>query len=860
MRSRRWPVVILALLVVAAGWWELHGNTDEAGPVDAAATGRTSRPGQAVSSTGSGQVVGDAVLTAPASPDAPGSGLRVSIFASGQQLAGAEVQLFRRVERSADWLAMGGGSTDAAGAITLAAPPGDYLVTATGSGFARGYRPFIRPANEPLTQVRLDLIAGAALRGRVVARRSLEPVPQAAVALSPTLGPSSGRQLPLPDLARLTAVTDGRGLFLFDHVAPGRWRLEARAVGHAHAVLSDLAVPRPEDLRIELATTAAIEGTVTQGGAPVASALVRITGLTASVEVQSSRTGGYAAEVDPGSHHVTAEVPGAVGAAPHAILVAAGQTVRGVDVALGAPSTLAGTVTDASGPVAGALVVAAPFRETGGAVRTTSGADGSYQLPSLAPGTYAVKASQGGRSSADVGGVVVAPAARFHLDLALPAPTAIEGQVTEGNGPVAGALVTALDGWMRRDAPLAAPTALSARTDVAGKYRIDGVGAGRLRVAARRDERSPLSLESVDVEEGQTARVDLKLVSGGVLGGTVREVDGTPVPGALVAVLGQGPMPGGGLNQATADGDGAYLLPLPPGRHQLTAVRPELASLRLGRPAILGVAEVAMGQRSDLDLVLPPRPPGSVSGRVVEPGWAASAGASVWSGGPGAGLLLANADGEGMFTLPATGTDPVTVQGRNGGRTGATSVTPPQADVVLQLMPAAVIRGTLVGDPAPETFELTASVRGPPIWNPGNRLQFSGASFELDDQVPGQVALHVKSIDGRIGDASVAVAAGETATASVSLSPAATVTGRLVDAATGQPVARARVLLDGQYSRRGAVASDGTFSRIMGTGAHSLVVSAIGYHPLTVAVTARAEVPTDLGDVKLEAAAPQAGR
>jgi hypothetical protein len=363
-----------------------------------------------------------------------------------------------------------------------------------------------------------------------------------------------------------------------------------------------------------------------------------------------------------------------------------------------------------------------------------------------------------------------------------------------------------------------------------------------------------VSLGSVDVEAGETAHADLVLVSGGLVAGTVREADGTPVPGALVAALDAGPgqgQPGMGLRPTTADADGAYLLPLAAGSHGLTALRPEEAGGRMGRPQVLARVEVTVGQRSDLDLVLPPRPAATLVGLVLEPGGAPSVGATVWTGGAGAGLQLATADGEGRFTLAAPGSDPVTVRSRNGGRAATLTTTPPQAGLVVQLLPAATIQGVLVGDPAPETFELTSTVRGLPFGGPPTQLQFGGAAFLLEDQLPGEVALHVRTSDGRIGDASATVAAAETASVAVALSLAASVTGRLVDAATGAPLTRARLLLDGQPSRRGAVGADGRFSRVMGVGPHTLTAQAAGYQPLAASVTARAEAPVDLGDLAL---------
>ena len=134
--------------------------------------------------------------------------------------------------------------------------------------------------------------------------------------------------------------------------------------------------------------------------------------------------------------------------------------------------------------------------------------------------------------------------------------------------------------------------------------------------------------------------------------------------------------------------------------------------------------------------------------------------------------------------------------------------------------------------------------------------QFANATFDLDDVAPGQIALHVKTADGRVGDAQVSAGAGESKAVEVLLSPACTVTGRLVDAATGKALTRARVLVDGTASRRYGVGATGRFTRIASEGDHQVSAAALGYSPVTVTARARPDAPVDLGDIPMVAAAP----
>jgi hypothetical protein len=177
--------------------------------------------------------------------------------------------------------------------------------------------------------------------------------------------------------------------------------------------------------------------------------------------------------------------------------------------------------------------------------------------------------------------------------------------------------------------------------------------------------------------------------------------------------------------------------------------------------------------------------------------------------------------------------------------------------VVVQLQSPAEVQGKLLGDPSPETFSLTSSTTGAvPIGGP-SQSQFVGSAFTLQDVASGVVTLHATTDDGRVGDAQVTVAPGEEKSVDVVLSPAATVTGRVVDASTGQPVTRGRILVDG-VARRGSIGTDGRFSRTVSAGDHQIGVNAPGYVALSRAVSARAGAPNDIGDFQLSPAPGQA--
>lgn len=840
---------------------------------DGGATGRSSASGAPPRESGSDRAV-SAPTPAPPAGEPPGAeappaegALRVLVTAGGRPVEGAEVRLDRRVPgwRGAGggpWEPAGTGATDREGILSLPAAPGAYLVSASARGMAMAWVRVTRPAGEAVTRAELALAAGASLSGRTVERRRGDPVPLATVVLTPAEGPGRLRRVTLPDELRTFTTSDERGDFRVSSLTPGRYDVEARAAGHATAFRRDVTVPSSAPLRLELAAAGTIEGVVSRGGRPVSGAEVVALGTGEPSSAQSGDRGAFALEVEPGVHRLVARVGGESGAPAHPVEVAAGAVVRGVEIRLSTGPVIAGQIRSSAGPVAGAAVVAAVQGDAAGARSALAGDDGSYEIAGLVPGAYTVSATAEGFAPATVAGIHLRVGDRFRLDLGLSRPTALAGTVTDGSGaPVSGALVTSTGPWptgggmgRARGPGREGPASLAAVTDLSGRFRIEGMEPGRLRLSARKD--AGWASTVVEVGEGETGRADLTLVEGGMVSGVVRDSSGSPVPSVTVAALLDGrPARPGESDVATTDAAGGYRLALAPGAYGLAALRPT-GTFRRGRPPVLAKVTVTVGQPVQADLVLPDEPAATLWGHVVEPGGAPSAGAFVWAGTLGPGMQATQADAEGAFGLsPAAGTE-VSIAARNGGRAVSASATPPASDMVLVLQPGATLHGDLAGDPAPESFTVTLGGQGIGAGPGPGAHQFAGASFDLDDVLPGAVSVHVRTGDGRVGDAEVSLASGGSANVAVPLSPAATIAGRLVDATTGQPVPRARVLVDGNASRRG-VGADGRFTRVVSVGAHEVTVLATGYARSSLSVNAGPQ-GVDLGDLKLQPGPPAA--
>lgn len=274
-------------------------------------------------------------------------------------------------------------------------------------------------------------------------------------------------------------------------------------------------------------------------------------------------------------------------------LRAAEEGAPPLELALASGGRIDVTVEDLGGaPVVGARVRFArrdsstpgqPWRgpwETGGA----TGLDGRVELGPLEPGTWGVQlASPIGSRDLEPVPVEVAEGGRHAAAIRVPPRVTVEGVVTQGRLPLAGAdLHLSLPESGGRsggpDAFLSGGSGrLSGLSSHGGRYRIEDVPVGEYQLLVSHPER--YMTQSFDLAvgpEGEVFDVELPLA---VLEGTVRFPDGRPAPGLLVdvrsadgrgAARGSGatlvedeegrlqPEWGGGQRRVRTDADGRY--------------------------------------------------------------------------------------------------------------------------------------------------------------------------------------------------------------------------------------------------------------------------------------------------------------
>lgn len=258
-----------------------------------------------------------------------------------------------------------------------------------------------------------------------------------------------------------------------------------------------------------------------------------------------------------------------------------------VEVRLRPPAEITGSVTDASTgrPVPGAAIWHRPGEQTrsgpGGAfVLRTWLHRGRAQVGIAADGYEATSAMVTAErlGSADGVDIVLAPAAL------------LGGQVVDAAGrPVAGASLW-IEPTGRNGGWTIGPGTWKATSAADGSFFISGVASGNAyRLHAEANSYAPGIVAIPAASTGSMREpVRVVLTRGRLVQGTITDRQGTPIPGAEVALLPVAVTGTGGYSQniaarrtSTSDARGGFeFAGTPPGRHELTASHPEHVSVR----------------------------------------------------------------------------------------------------------------------------------------------------------------------------------------------------------------------------------------------------------------------------------------
>lgn len=306
-------------------------------------------------------------------------------------------------------------------------------------------------------------------------------------------------------------VTGADGRFVIDGLVPGRFRLRVTGAGLLPAELRYVPVPSDE-ARIVVARQVAIEGTVTDGGKPVANAPVGLRGdaIGGTIELRTNATGGFRFPNLPEGRYQLFAWQAALAARTVRVARLGAGPFGPVELRLEAASIVVGRVIDRDeGTGLQAAIELRPSGDDQAPRYARSGDDGVFRIEGVPNGRWIADAFVPGYQSP--GGVELA-AGHGIAELALTRGGAIEGRVLDGDGhPVAGATVRSLGAGQN-------PTEISTEVDRDKLRRFSGRTAAPVPVAA------PGALDA-----------DPQLIARGELGVLVGPIPPIPPPGAHVA-------------------------------------------------------------------------------------------------------------------------------------------------------------------------------------------------------------------------------------------------------------------------------------------------------------------------------------
>ena len=517
--------------------------------------------------------------------------------------------------------------TDALGQYEFSIEPGTWTVNASKPGYAQA-DPAMATITDTDMTTNLMLIPRASLVSGWVTDGQAG-LADASVTAMPLAGPS------------VTAATGPDGRFILS-LLPGTYRLEPTAEGHLPPEPLFFTLGRGEhyhDVELPMVPAdASIGGRITSDG------LIPLEGARVSngtVHTMTGADGRYRLELSAGGQHLEVSRAGFLSAWTAPILLAEGQHLSGVDLALyDHAGVLEGHVLCAGQPTGEARAVIEP---AGGAKGAAGGQGLTDQagkfVCSLSPGDYLISVRKPGLTGGEGGRSVTVRAGQrtvlepFYLEEHL---ARIGGTVVSRSTPLDGALVRLESLWPE------GPD-YSTLSDPDGRFVLEAAAGGSYVVTASRDGYLSAADTVLATQPGDVSQLTLQLEPcQSLIAGRITDTGGDPLEESLVMAGDSS-----AVYRTLSEGDGTYRLPLPAGRHQLRITRPGYAGRTSTVTAPLGATLAGR------DFALRPNPV-TVTGEVrdalsgfVLPGVLVTAAAADTTRGGSA-----RCDADGQFVIP----------------------------------------------------------------------------------------------------------------------------------------------------------------------------------------------------------------
>lgn len=477
---------------------------------------------------------------------------------------GHKLELFQRAEAPAEERVYA--SSDERGNFRVdGLAAGEYALEAHAPGHAQA---FLRSVRVPKTGLTVALQEAAVIEGFVVDAQG---------------NPASGAEVQVGGHVPQVATTGQGGGFSVE-VEAGQYTVSARRGDEAGSLDKPVSVAAGKtvrDIRVKLGQGAVLEGRVVarSTGAVVSGAHVDVSpygsngdsGRAVTDDSGHFSVGGLA----PGSYDLVVSAPGFSTVQRRALTVASGDRFP-VEIQLSGTGAVEGQVKDSAGqPLQGVQV--AGGSSWGGSLGDTmaqsrTDADGHYRIEGLAAGALLLSAMRQGATLGARQRVEVTEGGTARADFTLDETGTVEGVVRPATGSLPAEPVTVTAFQMGEGMRFRMGGADMARVEVdaSGSFQMT-LPPGRYSLQVMSRARGPFrgrEASSVQVEVGKTAHVELtwqneRPQETASLQGVVLEPDGTPSPGAVVTLSGDG----GGRGPRTmnmADDEGHFSLFLPP--------------------------------------------------------------------------------------------------------------------------------------------------------------------------------------------------------------------------------------------------------------------------------------------------------